>query len=205
MNIELKLEPFHHLVVHDFYSPEQLDIILNELQEYFSYGKFSSDSDYTGSAYKDYKKLKRNAGLWLGHTDTSKSHIEKFFNEFMLKYHQSETFDEIRKKSWLFSASFPFLSSGLISYYEDGDNYEPHLDAAAFTWLTWVNTEPKKFTGGDLVFPDFDYKIEYKNNTAICFFSRLYHSVEVVEKQTSDEPDGRFCISIWQTFDNQPF
>ena len=52
----------------------------------------------------------------------------------------------------------------LFSLYLNGGEYEKHTDRSVSTALFWLNKEPKKFTGGDLILHDIDKKIDYVNN-----------------------------------------
>ena len=40
--------------------------------------------------------------------------------------------------------------STMISYYDTGKYYKPHIDSTHFTCLIWLFKEPKQFKGGDL-------------------------------------------------------
>ena len=79
----------------------------------------------------------------------------------------------------------------LLSRYDDGDHYLPHDDISFFTSLIWLYDEPKPFTGGDLIFSDYDYKIECKNNTGVCFLGPMRHEV------TKVKGSGRFTITMF--------
>tara|TARA_R100001443_G_scaffold97980_1_gene104933 strand:+ start:2059 stop:2643 length:585 start_codon:yes stop_codon:yes gene_type:complete len=86
--------------------------------------------------------------------------------------------------------------STLIAYYEDTQYYKPHTDLAKYSVLIWIFKEPKKFTGGDLILPDLDVKIECKNNRMVLFPGMCVHEVtEIKMKKTKNKlGDGRWCI-----------
>ena len=87
------------------------------------------------------------------------------------------------------------IDASMIAYYENSDYYQPHTDSAKYSILIWINKEPKKFTGGDLILPDFKQKIECKNNRLVLFPGYLYHQVtEIKMKGKHKIGDGRWCI-----------
>jgi hypothetical protein len=210
MNIELRLEPFHHIIVKNFYDDETKNVVLQELETYYKQGRYGDPTQTQSAKIVDttgmpVENLKSNCGFFFDLEDYGTSSLQEYFNNFMYYIHNDEdVLPKFSKESWFFSNRLPAASSVLISYYGDGDFYKPHQDDTALTWLTWVNKEPKLFTGGDLYFPDFHYTIPYENNTAICFYSRLEHGVrpiEMMQKTSMDELNGRFCITHFMAKD----
>ena len=65
--------------------------------------------------------------------------------------------------------------------------------------MTWYYKEPKKFTGGELIFTDFDYTIPCKKNYTIIFPSFLRHKVN--EVNVEEDGYGRFTITnFWSQY-----
>jgi Rps23 Pro-64 3,4-dihydroxylase Tpa1-like proline 4-hydroxylase len=91
--------------------------------------------------------------------------------------------------------------STLVSYYENEDYYDFHYDRAVLTLITWFYQEPKKFTGGGLIFAD-NTCIECKYNRTIIFPSFLDHKVETIKISEEDigKNLGRFSITQFITF-----
>lgn len=102
---------------------------------------------------------------------------------------------------------YPFITTNidntLFSYYQDGDYYESHSDGAVFTYVFWACSDPKKFTGGELILDDINYKVEIKNNSGILFPSKVNHTVNrvIMEDKTPFNCKGRFSFSTF--FDKQ--
>ena len=69
----------------------------------------------------------------------------------------------------------------MVSYYEDGDYYKPHIDSMMFTCLIWVFREPKQFKGGEFVLPQAGVTIPMRNNRMILFPSYYTHAVNPVK------------------------
>jgi len=88
-------------------------------------------------------------------------------------------------------------STTLLTYYEDNDYYAPHFDNAMMTILIWLNKEPKKYEGGDLILTESGAKIKNKNNRMIIFPSYYLHEVQKVTM--IEEPEeigyGRYTIT----------
>lgn len=84
----------------------------------------------------------------------------------------------------------------LFSYYQDGDYYESHKDSTLFTYVFWACSEPRKFSGGELVLDDINYVVEPKNNSAILFPSKAMHTVNkvVMQDKSPFNCQGRFSF-----------
>lgn len=83
----------------------------------------------------------------------------------------------------------------LISYYGNGGAYEPHCDNTLLTTVTWLWENPKRFTGGNFVFPAHGIEIEVKRGRTVMFPSPVYHSVLPVKLLSDERSAGRFTIT----------
>ena len=68
-----------------------------------------------------------------------------------------------------------------------------------FLAFSYFYKEPKKFSGGELIFPSFDYSLTCKNNSIIIFPGWVEHEVSKVEIKNSDYYDGwgRYSINTF--------
>ena len=85
-----------------------------------------------------------------------------------------------------------------VRYYHDGEYYEPHADKPfQFLAFSYFYKKPKKFTGGELFFPEYDYELTCDDNSLIMFPGWVEHGVKKVSIKDSDyyEGNGRYCIS----------
>ena len=85
-----------------------------------------------------------------------------------------------------------------IRYYHDGEFYKPHRDHYYDVLAcTYFNKEPKRFSGGELYFPDYQHQIPCYNNLCVIFPAYFSHGVR--EIKISDEDYfagyGRYCMS----------
>ena len=87
--------------------------------------------------------------------------------------------------------------TSFLSYYEDGDYFKPHEDNCKLTVLNWMYKEPKRFTGGNLVFPDYNKTIELESNKVIIFPSKITHAVNTTSMDEKYKGMGRWCITYF--------
>lgn len=193
-------DPFPHLKIENFYTENELTGIWQELR-FLTYKHKLQPPEMSGTAYDENNNpKKRNNGLFLDNIYTNRniSNIltinRKIFQEEYLKLYSNLSFGY---KNILLANH----DSTLISYYEDGDHYKPHHDVCLHTTLTWFFKEPKKFEGGNLFFPKYDYTIEIKNNMLVMFPGFVIHQVLKTKMENNKEfsGDGRYCISQFIT------
>ena len=82
----------------------------------------------------------------------------------------------------------------MLSRYVDGQYYNVHKDASVQTTLVWLHHEPKPFTGGDLVFKDYNnYTIPCNNNTGVIFYGPTKHEVPPIKGT------GRYTLTCFSS------
>jgi predicted 2-oxoglutarate/Fe(II)-dependent dioxygenase YbiX len=123
--------------------------------------------------------------------------------------------DDECKKLWKGSCSifnainFTTYRELVVSRYSDGNFYKQHCDTKfdnintrIITLIYYVNTLPKKFTGGELIISENDEKVSInpEHNRAVLFPSRLLHEVEKVSMEGDKWEDARFSLNYWFGF-----
>jgi hypothetical protein len=197
MKIDSYNDPFPHIRIFDFYSDEELKLIWEEL-EFILNDRIICGPEKTGSATDSEKNLlKQNRGIFLDnlYSDRITSNIltinRNIFSTIVNTFHEND--------HWIFKNSLNSVNwdTTLISYYENSDYYKKHCDISAFTCLTWFYKKPKKFSGGDLIFSDFNLKIELEDNSLILFPSGVNHEVSEIKMNPEDmgKKLGRICMS----------
>lgn len=186
-------DPFPHILISETYEENELRLIWKELE--FLTDKLT-DPISTGSALdQNFKPLKKNLGIWLDDIFNKR----ETSNILTVNRKIFDNYSEIFSKSdhWFFKNLYTNSDTTLMSYYEDSDYYKPHFDRAFVSALTWFYKVPKKFRGGDLFFPDFNYSVEIQNNSTIIFPSSIRHFVSEVKMNSEDlnKMNGRFCMS----------
>ena len=189
MRIEYSDAPCPHVLLHEFFSEEELKLVWQEIELVrLSYQTF--DGYDTGAATNsDGESLKQNSGSFLYdiYKDKKFSPIIKATEQNLFYNKWYESFDHWFGRLY---AKMNHLST-LLNEYNDGDHYKPHQDNDIFTALIWLWKEPKSFSGGNFYFTNHDKKIIPENNSGIIFLGSEHHAVDTVHG------DGRFCISTF--------
>jgi len=186
--------PFPHMIIENFYNESELDLIWEELNFYTKPGKFLEAKYYGGIVdYTNSKALLLDS--LYGEKYRSVSNIlnvnRKLFNCGVLDY-----FANIHQCCILATKSD--YDTTKVRYYHDGEYYDPHTDSSMqFLGFSYFYKEPKKFTGGNLIFPQYDYEITCNNNSMIILPGWVEHGVTKVEIDESDYFDGfgRYAIT----------
>lgn len=197
--IEILREPFPHIVVQNFYTPEELELIWEELKFLNKPGKLGGAEDFHGGKdVHQQRYITNHHALNLDNVYLHNRHIsniltvsQKVFDPGFLNLMATEFPECARIKV----ANYSFTK---VRYYKNNEHYEPHVDLTFdFLAFSYFNEEPKKFTGGELYFPEHDYEFECENNSLILMPSYIRHGVKEVGISKSDEDSGygRYAIT----------
>lgn len=191
-------------VIDDFYDQEAVKKIWQEIL-FLSSGDKMNDPSATGSAidYDDDNQpvfLKKNKGLFLDEIYMDRN-VSDILRENR-KIFQTQIHDHLIN----YNPIFRYLTGAnkdytLLSYYEDSDYYSPHVDDATMTVISWFYSQPKKFTGGSLIFED-NITVDCTYNRTVVFPSILKHAVEPVnlENQYKNQNYGRYTLTQLCTY-----
>jgi Rps23 Pro-64 3,4-dihydroxylase Tpa1-like proline 4-hydroxylase len=192
--------PFPFLEIENMYSEYELKLIWQELEFLNQLDKLEKPEQTGAAENDDGEILVKSSRLYLDNLYKSRN-ISNILtvNKNIMSLHILEEFS---------SLCFLYKNIGdtnddttLIGYYDSGGYYKPHRDNALYTAITWFFKEPKKFSGGDFYFSDYDHKIEIKNNKTILFPSVITHSVdEIVMSNESDFGCGYGRYAMTQFF-----
>ena len=194
LQITLYANPFPLMVVENFYNEEELSLIWEELNFYTKPGKLLDAEGYGGIV--DHTNAK---ALLLDEIYTKQyrnvSNILTM-NRKLFQCGVLDKFSEIHGCCSIANQSNHDITK--VRYYHDKEYYDPHTDKGfQFLSFSYFYKEPKKFTGGDLIFPKYDFKVPCENNTMVVFPGWVEHGVRKVTIENSDYFDGwgRYCIS----------
>tara|TARA_B100000424_G_C22885388_1_gene471080 strand:- start:21 stop:659 length:639 start_codon:yes stop_codon:yes gene_type:complete len=200
IEVDILKDPFPHLILYNFYNDEELELIWEELNFYTKKGKLVDAKDYGGIPEKTKSKA-----LWIdliyGRDFRSISNIltvnRKIFDKVVL-----ELFSDIHDCCSI--AKDSNFDTTKVRYYHDGDAYEPHTDRTIqFLAFSYFFKEPKKFEGGELIFPKYDYTFDCPNNSVIMMPGWVEHGVTEVKINNSDYLDGYGRYAITSFFGNK--
>ena len=200
--------PFPHMIIDNFYNEEELELIWEELKFYTKPGKLLEAKDYGGvvgytnakalmldSVYRNYSD---NDGVNYRILSNILTVNRKLFASGIL-----DTFATIHECCSIANQSNSDTTK--IRYYHDGEGYDPHTDKGfQFLAFSYFYKEPKKFTGGQLYFPKYNYEIPCDNNSMIIFPGWVEHGVREVSIENSDYFDGWGRYAITSFFGYNP-
>ena len=192
--------PFPHLILHNFYNEEELELIWEELDFYTKPDKLLDVKEYLGVADKTNAKA-----IYLDLVYPKKyrklSNILTV-NRKIFDYRILDAFSKIH------DCCLPVKEVNndhtKVRYYHDGDYYEPHTDNF-FQYLafSYFYREPKRFEGGELFFPKYNYSFKCDNNSLIMMPAWVEHGVTEVSIKDSDYYDGFGRYAITSFFGNK--
>lgn len=195
MKINYLPEPFPHVVIHDYFEPQELELIWDELRFLTKTNKLLPPEKTSTATGEDGKPLKKNYGLFIYEaykmpeiSDIARCSRKLFYGplmqflgdfNYLFKYLSACTRDDL-----------------LISYYNDGCYYEPHTDCSVLTAIVNLHKEPRAFEGGDLIFPEYNYQIPIESNRLVLFAGPIQHQVEKISMQPEKEFSGNGRYSL---------
>jgi len=202
MDIHYFPKPFPHIILEKFFEDDELEQVWDELK-FLTYEHKLCPPDKTAAATDENRKSKKKgSGLFL-------------FDA----YKNKDTSDIIRCSAKLFSKElmaifkdfdyiFDYLATSnrygiLLNYYQDGDYYQGHTDRSCMSAVINLFREPKKFTGGDLVFPQHGHRLAPQTNRMVIFPGIIEHEVEKVsmEGDTPYSGNGRYSINMFMNYE----
>ena len=187
-------DPFPHLIFHNFYDKEELDLIWEELNFYTKPNKLFDVKDYNGVVGYTKSKAIQLDLVYSGMNRKLSNILEvsrKVYDDKIL-----EPFSNL--SDCCSQAKFCNWNVTKVRYYHNNDYYKPHTDNYfQFLAFSYFYREPKKFSGGNLIFPKYDYEFACKHNSLIMMPSWVEHGVSKVKIEDSDYYDGfgRYAIT----------
>jgi len=185
------IEPFPHVLLEDYFTKGEWEACIRELRKLDPH---LLPPEFSGTArHKETgRPLKFNSGLFLTEAMPN-SEIVQFARNHMYQELVSQVDCSWWESQWRQNNS----QSWMLSRYIDGQYYNAHVDLSQFTLLIWLYQEPKPFTGGDLIFPDYNnYTIPCNNNTGIIFYGPLRHEVPPIKGS------GRYTLTCFTSCQN---
>ena len=192
--------PFPHLILHNFYNDEELKLIWEELDFYTKPDKLLDAKEYLGVVDKTNAKA-----IYLDLVYPKK--FRKLSNILTVnrKVFEPQVLEPFSK---LHDCCLHSMQSNYdhtkVRYYHDGDFYEPHTDNFFdFLAFSYFYREPKRFEGGELFFPKYNYSFSCNNNSIIIMPAWVEHGVTKVSIKDSDYYDGFGRYAITSFFGNK--
>jgi len=189
-------KPFPHLIVQNFYNPEELELIWEELKFYTKPGKFLDAKGFGGVVDKT-----NSHAIILDEIYKTNRKLSNILT-VNRKLFTSETLDlfaEIHDCCCIANQSNYDVTK--VRYYYNDDYYDPHTDKSfQFLAFSYFHKQPKKFSGGELLFPKYDYYYPCDDNSMIIFPGWVEHGVSKVKINDSEYYDGHGRYAITSFF-----
>ena len=192
-------EPFPLMIIENFYNESELELVWEELNFLTKPGKLMDAKDYGGIIENTNAKALILDDIYENAREISNilTVNRKLFNSGVL-----DNFAEIHPCCKI--ARFSNWDTTKVRYYHDGEFYDPHTDRDfQFLAFSYFYKEPKKFSGGDLIFPEYDFKIPCDNNSMVIFPGWVEHGVRKVTIKDSEYYEGNGRYSITSFFGNK--
>ena len=187
-------DPFPHIIFHNFYDNNELKLIWEELNFYTKPNKLFDVEDYNGVV--GYTKAK---ALQLDLIYPTKYRILSNILQVTRKVFDKQILEPFSNISDCCSqAKYCNWDVTKVRYYHNNDEYKPHTDRLFhFLAFSYFYRQPKKFSGGNLIFPKYDYEFTCDHNSLIMMPSWVEHGVDKVMIDDSDYFDGlgRYAIT----------
>ena len=194
---EVFTDPFPHLIIKNYYNKKELELVWEELNFYTKPGKLLSAEDFGGvvdatnsNAIALDELYSAKDGKFRNISNILTLNRKLFTPEILNTFAEVHDCCSIATRcNWDYTK---------VRYYHNGESYEPHIDSAMpFLAFSYFYREPKKFEGGEIYFPKYDYELTCENNSIIILPGWVEHGVREVKIQNSDYYDGygRYCIS----------
>ena len=196
---DLYRDPFPHMIVKNFYNDSELKLIWEELDFYTRDGKLFDAEEFGGIINKTNSKA-----IWLDKVFANKYRNLSNILKVNRKLFDSAVLDAFSTTHDCCSiAKFCNYDTTKVRYYHDGDYYEPHTDRTVqFLGFSYFYREPKKFEGGELMFPKYDYTFDCPNNSLIMMPGWVEHGVSKISIKNSDYFDGYGRYAVTSFFSN---
>ena len=185
MIVENNKTPFYHTIIHDYFTPEERELIWDELETLHS--KLEGP-EVTGDPRAS--MLKR--GLYLDHEYENRRNESNIFS-ISRKIFDLEKLGQLKENIFSKYLNVCNLDYTLLNYYPTQSNYKDHRDVSVLSSTICLWKEPKQFTGGNLFFKQYNYTPLMMNNSMILFPGFELH--EILDTEVTKETFGRYAIS----------
>ena len=193
-------EPFPHMIINNLYNEEELELIWEELKFFTKPDKLLEAKDYGGVVDKTNARA-----VILDDVFSRNRQMSNILTVCRKKLFTSSILKEFGKiHDCCYIAQHCNWDIVKLRYYHNDDYYEPHTDRTMqFLGFSYFYKEPKKFEGGELLFPKYEYKVPCDNNSIIIMPGWVEHAVSKVSIEDSEYFDGWGRYSVTHFFGNK--
>jgi len=164
-------------VIDNFYSVSELEDIKNELKLLNTVAELKIFTN-GGVANENGELQQKSNSLFLDDLYNNKRDLSRILNINRKLFSKELKTKLVEKNLFYGHISNINFDTTLINFYKSTDHYKPHIDRTCFTALTFFSLE--EFSGGDLVFLEYDVKINAVENRVVIFPGCVIHGSEEV-------------------------
>lgn len=182
------------VVFRDILKQQHVSLMLKEIRQIKKNHNFLSPLE-TASAVSELNETKSNKSVFIeemySEAELQQSPIFGAHVSVVNPIIQRELKNKHPKLEYFFHTNW---RSTLLNIYSDKDKYFSHFDVSVISSITTLWNTPKKFSGGDLFFEEYNITIQPDLGDVIIFPGHVFH--EVKEVQTQDLENGeRYSIT----------
>jgi hypothetical protein len=191
------------VVIDNFYTEEQLKEIMLELKWLTKHSVFKNGDKLNSAKKEDGEIATSKKGIFLEDVFINWRHSA------LISHGMTQTKNkDFNNKLLEFNTLFKCITAcdsrtHLLSYYENADYYEPHIDVTFFTILNYFFVEPKQFDGGEIILYSCNSSrkstIDVKHNRTIVIASSTPHEVNALKSDLKNSLSGygRYCNAMF--------
>jgi predicted 2-oxoglutarate/Fe(II)-dependent dioxygenase YbiX len=167
-------------VVDNFYDVKELEKINTELHLLYALGKLNIFNNICAAKNQENEVYQKSTSFFLDVVYNNKRDASNILTINKKLFLNEELKESLINKNLFFKHIFTENRySTLLNFYKTGDYYKTHRDSCFFTAITFFKLE--NFSGGNLVFPEYDVSIEAVENRMVIFPGFMLHTAEEVK------------------------
>ena len=172
----VSVNELEYVVIDDFYTEAELTLIKNELPSILPNATRGSTGSATNIANGEL--MKTNRSIFLDELYSSNRDASSILR-VNRKIFNNEAVDNLCKHNNHYNhIRVCSMDNTLVNFYGVGDVYAKHKDNSIFTILSMFKLG--EFTGGELLFPDYDVEVKFKDNRVVIFAGCTYHATNPI-------------------------
>lgn len=167
-------------VIDNFFTELELYSIKEELKSLYEVSKLKIYTNKGASIGENGHLAQKSNSMFLDEVFGTNRNLSKILATNRKIFLEEELKKTLLAKNLFFSHIYNSdYDSTLINFYLPTDYYEAHKDSSCYTAISFFSLE--SFSGGALIFPEYDIKIAPYDNRMVIFPGFLIHIAEEVK------------------------
>ena len=201
MKINYSDKPFEFLVIDNFLNETQKKEVWNELDFITDNNIFNTtpSTSVDGSAVDPITKtvLAQRHSIFLEDFLVNHRKTSKIYQAIKFNFLHNNLHEKFPKSTLIKYLPYTNRDSTLVSFFKNGDYYKTHNDNSVISAILYLIPKDD-FSGGDILFPQFEIEHKPLDNQLIVFPSCIDHEVSVIKSlRENDETYKRISITTF--------